>query len=40
MKTYKIELLVDQMWYQEIVKQSQYVEDGETFQWLSVEEQD
>jgi hypothetical protein len=40
MKKYKLTLLVDQGWYQELAKISQYTEDGETFQWLEVEEQD
>ena len=40
MKKYKLTLLVDQGWLQELTKMSQFAEDGETFQWIEIEEQD
>ena len=40
MKTYKLVLLVDEGWLQELTKISQFTEDGETFKWVEIEEQD
>jgi hypothetical protein len=38
MKNYKVTLLVDQGWFQELAKMSEVAYTEEVFQWLSVEE--